>query len=220
MSAGLTQLEDYLGHTFASPTLLQRALTHPSAAAGHYQRLEFLGDRVLGLCVAGWLYELFPEANEGELTRRHTALVRTETLAEVARTWGVEPLIMRGPGEMAPMGEGVLADVAEAVLGALWLEGGQDAVTPVVKRWFAPFVLDIDAKDAKTRLQEMLQGQGFPLPVYTVLAEQGPAHAPTFTVAVAAAGQRAQGTAGSKQVAGQLAAEALYKQLKEDKLSD
>lgn len=203
-------LEAKLGHTFAAPKLLVEALTHPSAGAPNYQRLEFLGDRVLGLEVAKWLMDLYPAADEGELARRHTALVRTQTLANVADKLGLEAYIRRGPGEMAPLTASVKADVVEALTGALWLEDTAAAAR------FLHTVLnpqaDGDARDPKTLLQERVQAQGDPRPVYTDVGRTGPDHAPTFTVRVACTLGEAEGTAGSKQEAGQKAAEALMMQ--------
>jgi ribonuclease-3 len=197
--------------------LKEEALTHPSMGLPHYQRLEFLGDRVLGLAVAAWLFKLYPQAPEGELARRHTALVRTGTLATVARELDLEPQIRRGVGETAPVTESVLADVVEALIGAMFLEKGMDAAGAWVQTLLEPH---LDAaqgeKDAKTRLQEELQAKGHPLPLYQTLAQTGPDHAPMFTIRLSCALGEAEAEASSKQLASQLAAAKLLETLQAD----
>lgn len=187
-------LERRLGHAFADRGLLEHALTHMSAAppdakrAGSYQRLEFLGDRVLGLCVAELLYRTYPEAEEGELSRRLADLVRRETCAEAAIAWAVGPHLKLGDGEAASgarKNKTILADACEALVGAVFLDGGHDAALKVVEGAFGARLRQSSRplRDAKTLLQEWAQGQGLPTPVYRELERTGPDHAPIFRVA-------------------------------------
>lgn len=218
-----TELEAILGHRFSDRGLLQRALTHGSLAAGllSYERLEFLGDRVLGLVIAHSLYERFPGEPEGTLARRHVALVRQEALAEVARRLGLPELMRLSQGEADVGGRNnpaLLSDVCEAVLGALYLDAGYDVTAGFVRRAWAPLMEAHQAppKDAKTALQELAQGRGLPLPVYETVAMSGPAHAPVFTVSVRIEGHEpatAEGT--SKRQAEHGAAGALVARLRQ-----
>jgi ribonuclease-3 len=224
-----------LGHRFAGPHLLELALTHRSLAqeerrhmlpgpvkraagpAHGYERLEFLGDRVLGLCVADMLLEAFPTEAEGPLARRHSQLVRRETLSEVASAIGLEAHIRLSAADAAARNNpSLLADVCEAVIGALYLDGGLPAAASFVRREWATRMKAVLAppKDAKTGLQEWAQGQGKPLPVYEVVASDGPPHQPIFTIAVHVEGEApAEGVAGSKRLAETAAAEALLARL-------
>jgi ribonuclease-3 len=214
-------LEAVVGHRFADRALAERALTHGSLSGGpnSYERLEFLGDRVLGLVIAHMLFERFPAEAEGLLARRHTALVRQETLARVARDLGLDGLMRLSVGESDLGGRdnpALLCDVCESVLGALYLDAGYEATAALVRRLFSP-LMDMDPtppKDAKTALQEWAQGRGLPLPVYETLAAEGPDHAPTFTVSVRVKGVApAQATGSSKRQAGHAAAAALVERL-------
>ena len=185
----LADLEARLGHTFADQALLEQALSHAGAAksrVGSYQRLEFLGDRVLGVGVAAMLYRAFPGAEEGELSRRLADLVRRETCAAVASSWDVEPHIRLGTGERAALKRQILGDVCEAVIGAVFLDGGPAAASALIERSFAPqmHMSRRPPRDPKTTLQEWAQAKGLPAPVYRELARTGPDHAPEFTVAV------------------------------------
>ena len=212
-------LEASLGHSFAAPDLLGRALTHISgvtganARSGSYQRLEFLGDRVLGLAVSAMLYAEFPHATEGELSRRLADLVRRESCAEVAAQWDVGPYLRLGPGEVQSGGRGrqaILADVCEALIGAVFLDGGFEAAAALVRRAWEPRMLSPRRalQDPKTALQEWAQGQGKPTPVYSETERSGPAHAPRFIVTVAIEGCiPAAGVGTSKRLAEQDAAE-------------
>lgn len=203
-----------LSHPFQGAALRTQALTHPSAPAPHYQRLEFLGDRVLNLVVAAMLYEAFPEANEGDLGLRHAALVSTSTLAEVGEAWGLPNHIIRGPAEVnTPLKPTILADVVEALLGAVYLEGGLPAAEIYIRQTWQPLLMAPQTKDAKTELQEVLQAAGHPLPTYTTLEEEGPSHARTFTVQVACALGQATGQGAGKQAAQTHAAHNLLKTL-------
>lgn len=214
-------LEERLGHVFAEKARLDRALTHISAATsaagrlGSYQRLEFLGDRVLGLAVASMLIEAFAEADEGELSRRLAELVRTEACAEVAVAMGLAEHIRLGPGEASSGGRrkpAILSDVCEAIIGAVYLDGGYEAAAALVDRFWRPRMLAPrrPLRDGKTELQEWAQGRGLPMPCYRELDRSGPDHSPYFRVAVEVEGVRpAEGVGRSKRAAEQAAAEAL-----------
>lgn len=207
-------------HTFRDPGLLYEALTHGSAGDEHghnYERLEFLGDRVLSLVVAELLYRQFPDEAEGMLARRYTALVRREALAEVATEIGLGAHLVLSRGEDDSGGRdnpSLLADVCEAVIAALYLDGGLPVVEDFIRRYWTP-MMSRSLKppvDAKTALQEWLQGRGRPLPVYRIVDRTGPDHAPEFTIEVAAgSGKSAVGTGASRRVAEQNAATALLK---------
>ena len=190
-AAELTALEDRLGHRFADRTLLVTALTHASArkATASYQRLEFLGDRVLGLAIAEMLLAAFPGAAEGELAQRFTALVRNEVCADVARALDLGPAIRLGSGEAQSGGRtkaAILGDVCEAVIGALYLDGGLDAATALIALHWRERMETWQGlmRDAKTILQEWAQGRGFPTPTYRIVDRRGPDHAPRFEVEV------------------------------------
>ena len=211
-----------LGHRFRDPALLDLALTHRSAGARAQrsnERLEFLGDRVLALAVAAMLYNRFPEESEGALSRRLAALVRREALAEVARAMGVGDALALSRGEEAAGGRanpGLLSDACEAVIGAVYLDGGIAAAESVVERHWAP-LLDRQAeppKDARTRLQEHVQESGTALPQYETVGAEGPDHAPRFRVRVSVPGaEPAEGEGASKQAASEAAARAMLKRL-------
>ncbi len=183
------RLEAALGHGFRRPESLRQALTHRSFGSPHNERLEFLGDSVLNCAVAGALYERFPELREGELSRLRANLVRQETLAGVARELGLGDCLRLGEGELKSGGAArpsILADALEAVIGAVYVDAGFDAVRAMVERLFAPAIENIDpndaGKDPKTALQEVLQGRHLPLPRYSLLATRGEAHAQEFEV--------------------------------------
>jgi ribonuclease-3 len=215
----LEPLQQRLGYLFKDPALLNLALTHVSApkpsGGGNYQRLEFLGDRVLGMSVADILYRAFPDASEGELSRRLSELVRRETCAEVAAAWDVAPHVKLGAGE-AHAGERrnatILADICEAIIGAVFLDGGYDEARALVERAFGG-LMDKPRQtlqDPKSALQEWAQGQGWPSPVYAVVEQSGPDHAPKFRIAVRVKDkQDAYGLGASKRVAEQAAARSL-----------
>jgi ribonuclease-3 len=211
------QLESRLGYQFRQEELLDEALTHVSASAlggKSYQRLEYLGDRVLGLVIAELLFETFPKATEGELSRRLADLVRKETCAEIARHWGLGEFIRLGEGERrsgARKRDAILGDVCEAVLGAVFRDGGFGAAEALIRtHWEARMHQPVLApKDAKTRLQEFVQAQGYAVPRYLDIGRSGPDHAPEFEVAVIVehyAEARGRGT--SKRLAERAAAEA------------
>ncbi|MGY1425291.1 ribonuclease III [Lysobacter sp. A289] len=181
---------DRIGHVFARTELLSQALTHRSAGAPHNERLEFLGDGLVNLFVAEALYLRWPRADEGALTRARAELVRESALAPIARALALGDRLTLGPGEMKSGGhrrDSILADAVEALVAAIYLDAGFEACRAVVMPWFAE---QMDAlppphkvgKDAKTRLQEWLQGRQKPLPVYQLIAESGEDHAKTFRV--------------------------------------
>jgi ribonuclease-3 len=210
-------LEARIGHVFADRNLIAAALTHVSAAAGSkretYQRLEFLGDRVLGLAVSGMLYEAFPEAGEGELSRRLAGLVRKESCAEVALAWGVDSCVRLGEIEQQPRTPNiaVLGDVCESIIGAVFLDAGYEAAKAVViaafgERMHSP---GRPLRDPKTALQEWAQARGLPTPFYRETARSGPDHAPEFTISVEVPGYRnAEAKGFAKRLAEQAAAAA------------
>lgn len=217
---GLETLQERLGHNFADIALLGRALTHTSVDAGggvegSYERLEFLGDRVLGLVIAEILLEKFPNAAEGELAPRFNALVRRQAVAEIARDLGVGPCLRLGAGEHQTGGRdkaAILADVGESIIAAIYLDGGLAAAGRFIRAEWAPLIERQTAppRDAKTSLQEWSQGRGLGLPEYNETERLGPDHAPRFTIEVRVAGLNpARGVGSSKREAEQLAAQAL-----------
>ena len=182
--------------------------------ANSYERLEFLGDRVLGLAVAHMLYDAFPNESEGELSRRLAALVRKETCAEVAEVWGVGAAMRLGEGEAQTGGRGkraLLGDICEAIIGAAFLDGGAAAAEQIVRKAFSDRMAASgqDLRDAKTALQEWAQARGLATPRYRLVARSGPDHAPFFEVVVEVQGfAAAPGSGASKRVAEQAAAAA------------
>lgn len=214
------------GHVFRDPALLERALTHRSAAAVHNERLEFLGDALVGAIVAEALYARRPKAAEGELTRARAELVRESSLAALARGLELGTRILLGPGEMKSGGhrrDSILADAFEAVVGAIYLDAGFDTCRAVVLPWFAAAIEALPpphklGKDAKTRLQEWLQARQLPLPAYTLLSESGEDHAKLFRTECALSDPplRREGEAGSRRAAEQLAAEAVLQAVAPD----
>lgn len=213
-----------LGHRFERPELLEQALTHRSAGAEHNERLEFLGDAVLGFIMADELFRRFPKAREGELTRLRARLVRASTLAGLARALDLGMALRLGGGERKSGGrhrDSILADALEAVVGAVYVDAGVACARELVLRLYAPLLDEIAperiGKDPKTRLQEWLQARGLPLPRYVVLQTTGTAHEQWFTVScdVAPLGLSAQGEGGSRRGAEQVAAERLMARLED-----
>jgi ribonuclease-3 len=214
-------IEQRIGHAFADPSLLATAFTHVSALkssrnrADSYQRLEFLGDHVLGLIVSDMLYRAFPKADEGELSKRLANLVRKEACADVAKSLGFNEGIKLGTvgaGAGARLRNSVLGDICEAVIGAVFLDGGYSAAAQFVERnWTERMHKPIrPLRDPKTVLQEWAQGKGLPTPVYREVERTGPHHDPQFRVAVELPGLTpAEGVGGSKRAAEKLAASAL-----------
>ena len=215
----LDEVERRIGHVFADRALLIRALTHTSAvtAAGDsYQRLEFLGDRVLALTVADMVHRAYPQADEGELARRLNALVKRETCAEVARELGLGAAVRLGSGEAQSGGRtkaAILADVMEAVIAAIHLDAGFEIARAFVERHWTERMASARGplRDAKTTLQEWLQGQGLPAPLYRQVSRSGPDHDPLFAIAVDITGPVAGeiGNGRSKREAEQNAATAV-----------
>jgi len=218
---GATVLEDRIGYRFTDGAMLECALTHISALkgarnrAGSYQRLEFLGDHVLGLVISDMLYRAFPKADEGELSRRLADLVRKETCAEIARTIDLGDAIRVGSSEAnagARKRPAILADVCEAVIGAVYLDGGYKAAEELVDRlWQARMrATGQPLRDSKTVLQEWAQARGLPTPAYREVARSGPDHNPEFRVAVQLPTLApAEGMGRSKRAAEQAAAAAM-----------
>lgn len=218
-------LEERLGYSFRQPDLLAQALTHISALSGAYaaqecyQRLEFVGDHVLGALVASKLHALYPQADEGELSRRLSFLVRAETCAEVAIAMGLGAHLRLHPSETrlgARERPALLADACEAVIAAVFLDGGFEAAHDVVERFWAQRwqAKASDHRDPKTSLQEWAQGRGLPTPVYTEVKREGPAHAPVFSVMVTVQGEAPMmGKGTSKRLAEQAAAKSLLEKV-------
>ncbi len=222
LSADLLAFQGRLGHAFRTPDLLVRAVTHASigtATRPDNQRLEFLGDRVLGLVMSEALLVADPEASEGQLAPRFNALVRKETCADVAREVGLGDVLKLGRSEMLTGGrrkEALLGDAMEAVIAAVYLDAGFEAARSLILRLWGGRIAAVepDARDAKTSLQEWAQARGMPPPVYDEAGRAGPDHAPVFTVRVTlASGETAEATAGSKRVAEQAAARMLLERL-------
>ena len=209
---------DHIAHPFVRPELLAQALTHRSAGAPHNERLEFLGDALVNLFAAEALYARWPRADEGALTRARAELVRESALAPIGRALELGERLTLGPGEMKSGGhrrDSILADAVEAVVAAIYLDAGFEACRAVVLPWFAAAMDALPpphkvGKDAKTRLQEWLQGRQKPLPVYELIAESGEDHAKTFRVSctLAAPALVTEGEGNSRRSAEQAAAEA------------
>lgn len=222
LSAELVAFSGRLGHSFAKPEVLIRAVTHSSMVSPHRddnQRLEFLGDRVLGLVMAEALLKADPSAPEGLLAPRYNALVRRETCAEVAREIDLGAVVKLGRSEMKSGGrrkEALLADAMEAVIAAVYQDGGFDAARRVILTLWGKRIQNVatDARDAKTALQEWAQARGEVPPEYVEVARTGPDHQPVFTIEVRlASGPAQQATAGSKRQAEQAAAKALLEKV-------
>lgn len=218
LAPDLQALQQRLGYRFRNPDLLMRALTHRSFSADHNERLEFLGDAVLGLAVSTLLVERLPRHAEGELSRVRASLVRQEALHRIALDLGVPASLRLGEGEQRSGGRArpsILADAAEAILGAVYLDAGFEAAQAVARRWYEGVELHPGlGKDAKTALQEWLQGRRQPLPVYEVIAIHGEAHAQTFEVACRVQGaEAAVGRGPSRRAAEQAAAAVMLDRL-------
>ena len=217
------QLSRSLGHAFQKPGLLEQALTHRSAAPLHNERFEFLGDALVNLIVAQALFERWPRADEGALTRARAELVRESSLAAIARGMDLGAHLILGPGELKSGGhrrDSILADALEAIVAAVHLDVGFETCRAVVLPWFETAIAalpppDKVGKDAKTRLQEWLQARQKPLPVYSLLSESGDDHAKSFRVACTLADPplQGEGDGGSRRGAEQVAAEAVLAQI-------
>ena len=209
---------DALGHAFADPALLRRAMTHPSAGQPNYQRLEFLGDRILGCVIAAWLYDDLDEA-EGKLTARFHVLVDAPSCARVATALGVpERLIMDRATRAAHVARStnVLGDVAEALIAAIYLDAGWAAAEAFVRRAWAPLIDTTAAapENPKSRLQEWAAAQRLGTPAYAVTWKDGPDHRPSFRVSVTVRGHEpVEGSGTSKQEAEKAAAQAMLERI-------
>jgi ribonuclease-3 len=220
----LDKLICHLDYRFHDEGLLETALTHRSVTQNNNERLEFLGDAVLGMVIAEELYKRFPEANEGEMSRLRASLVKGDTLAEIARSFELGDVVRLGPGELKSGGfrrKSILADAFEAILGAIYLDGGFDKCRNIILKQFSSR-LDATSpetaqKDPKTRLQEYLQASQQALPDYEVVDITGEAHAQTFTVECRVEDMqtvRAQGS--SRRKAEQAAAEMILESMEND----
>lgn len=216
-------LQQRLAHTFKQPKLLSRALTHRSFGAEHYERLEFLGDSVLNLAVSDWLYGQLSQQAEGDLSRIRANLVKQDTLHGLAVGLGLPQLLRLGDGEKRSGGSkrpSILADTLEAIIGAVYLDAGFDAAQALVRRLYQKVDVNptmvASAKDAKTELQEWLQGRKMKLPQYRVVATLGEAHKQTFDVEceVAELGRSERGIGNSRRAAEQSAAAAMLQHLR------
>lgn len=216
-------MTDQIGHRFGNAALLAQALRHRSAGTPHNERLEFLGDGLVNLFIAEALYAHWPNADEGALTRARAELVRESSLAAIARGLELGPRLVMGPGEMKSGGhrrDSILADAVEAIVAAIYLDAGYEACRTVVLPWFEAAIAALPpphkvGKDAKTRLQEWLQGRQKPLPQYELISESGEEHAKTFLVSctLAQPAVRTEGEGSSRRAAEQVAAEAALEQV-------
>ena len=218
MSASQAALQNRIGHVFSKPWLLSQALTHRSFAAEHNERLEFLGDTVLNLAITQCLFDAYPAVSEGDLSRARATLVRQETLHTIALNLALSQHMRLGDGEIKSGGfarASMLADMVEAVLGAVFLDAGYLAAYGVVRLLYAPLLADFEPgarqKDAKSLLQETLQAAKLPLPEYKLQTTEGAAHVQTFEILclVAAWGVQAVGVGASRKIAEQEAAQAV-----------
>lgn len=214
-----------IDYRFTDPQLLREALTHRSLGSGNNERLEFLGDSVLNMIVAMRLYQLRPDAQEGDLSRMRARLVRGSTLSEVAATIKLGQQIRLGEGELKSGGfrrASILADAFEALLGAIFIDGGYDACRRIVLRLFDPLIEQLpeaeELKDPKTRLQEWLQARGRLLPEYKLLRESGADHAKEFLVAcqLTDGGMAVQESGRSRRAAEQAAAAKVLEKLRKE----
>jgi ribonuclease-3 len=222
VASNAKQLQDRLQYQFSDPQLLTLALSHRSCGSNNNERLEFLGDAVLGMAISSFLFQRFPEAREGDLSRIRSQIVRAESLAAIARNLNLGPELLLGPGEMKSGGyrrDSILGDTVEALIGAVFLDRGLTAVEACIQNWFSEsldtLTLDSPVKDAKTTLQEWLQARGKPLPEYLVVKIEGEDHSRLFTMSctIDAVEETAEATASSRRKAEQLVAEKLVKKL-------
>ena len=222
MSPELAALQSRLQHAFASPRLLERALTHRSFSADHNERLEFLGDSVLNLAVSGLLFEKLNDLPEGDLSRVRAHLVKQDTLFELAQRLGLSGALRLGDGEKRSGGHkrpSILADALEAVIGAVYLDAGFDVASALVRRLYAGVELGSHmsalGKDPKTELQEWLQARKMKLPLYRVVATVGEAHRQTFDIecVVQETGHSERGIGASRRAGEQAAAAAMLQHL-------
>lgn len=220
MSLLATRLCAALGYTFQQPELLEEALTHRSASVCNNERLEFLGDALLSLVIAECLFQRYPKAGEGELSRLRASLVKGETLAELARHLNLGEVLRLGQGELKSGGsqrESILSDALEAIFGAAYLDGGLTACRTLILHLYRERLEELSSaselKDPKTRLQEYQQARQQPLPIYNVLEIRGEPHAQSFRVECAVAEFRAVAVGNSRRKAEQEAARQVLEQM-------
>ena len=217
-------LQRTIGYQFQEPALLVRALTHRSFGADNNERLEFIGDGLVNAVVADLLFSQYPDLDEGSLSRLRSKLVSKEGLAQLAELFELGPLVLLGAGERKSGGRhraSIMADTVEALAGGMLVEAGFGMASEIVASWFVADVASLDihtTRGAKTRLQEWLQGKGYPLPTYEVIAIFGDDHNQVFEVACSckAAESREVGTASSRKKAEQKAAEAMLEILENE----
>jgi ribonuclease III len=218
------RLEQAIGHPFSDSSLLQIALTHRSHSAPHNERLEFLGDSILNGVIARQLYDRFPGLPEGDLSRLRANLVRQDSLHRLALSLTLGQYLRLGEGELKSGGAqrpSILADTVEALFGAIWLDAGFDAASAVIVRLYSDMLDAIvpgqPIKDAKTRLQEYVQGRRLPLPRYLLTGTEGEAHAQHFRIAceIGSLHIRTEGSGGSRRAAEQMAAERALERLQQ-----
>ncbi len=217
------RLQQRIGYRFARPELLAQALTHRSHSIPHNERIEFLGDSVLNCVIAAELFQRFGDLREGELSRLRASLVRQEALHQVAQALGLGDHLRLGEGELKSGGfarPSILADAVEALIGAIFLDGGFTAAQEAIQRLYAALLTDLDpgtlGKDPKTLLQELLQARKIALPLYSVIATQGAAHSQTFEIEclIPALSVRTTGSGSSRRMAEQEAALRAFEQLR------
>lgn len=218
----LEKLQARLGCNFTDQSLLEQALTHRSRSVRNYERLEFLGDSILGFVVSEWLYHTFPGMAEGKLSRMRSSVVRRETLAEIARNLDLSEALILGAGELKSGGfkrDSILADTLEALIGAVYLDQGLAVVKKIILTHFGPLLAGLDPaavyKDPKSRLQEYLQKHGYSVPSYEILRVLGEAHDQTFEVICKVEGitQGFVASGSSRRLAEQKAARKAYSAL-------
>ena len=224
MASNIRQLQQRLQYQFRDPELLSLALSHRSCGSRNNERLEFLGDSILGVRVTDFLYQQFPQAREGDLSRMRSQIVRAESLAQVAKDLQLGPELSLGPGEMKSGGQrrdSILGDTVEALIGAVYLDSDMQAATTCIDHWFRE-LLDAasDAqpvKDAKTALQEWLQQRSKPVPQYELVDTGGEAHSRLFTVSckIDQVDKAVSATASSRRKAEQLVAQQLLSELEQ-----
>ena len=221
MAEKLKELEKRLGYSFKEKALLREALTHPSYGFPHNERLEFLGDSVLGVCISHLLFEAFPSAKEGELSKRRAHLVKEETLFEISHKLGLFEFLRLGKGEELDGGRrkpSVLASALEALIGAIYLDGGLEEALEITRRLFEDFIKDSSLEDAdyKTQLQELSQAIFKETPIYQLISERGPDHQKTFEAIVLIKGHIwGKGEGKTKKEAEQKAAKEALNKLNE-----
>ncbi len=217
------ELSKKLNYTFREPKLLKLALTHRSKGGDHNERLEFLGDAVVNFVIAEILYQQFPKATEGELSRWRATLVNRDALADLAKEFDLGQYLLLGPGEMRSGGSqrlSILSCAMEAIIGAIYLDAGFDTIREHIIKWYTPMLRSLSSaashKDPKTLLQEYLQSRRLPLPVYTVEMIEGEAHQQLFTVSCQVEGikEKVSGKGTSRRRAEQEAAQAMLGVLK------